>query len=476
MARGERNGVSDREVWERELAVLAAEADGPVLTPGAEGYDDEVAVFNLAVTHHPAVVVGATSPEDVSLAVRCAGTLGLDIAVLNTGHGPSLPATDNTLMITTSRMTAVTVDPGAGTARVQAGVRFQQLVTEAAVHGLAPLVGSSSGVGVVGYLLGGGSSITMGRKYGWASDQVTRIEVVTADGEPRHVSPMAEGDLFSALLGGKSNFGVVTAMEFGLFPVTRLYAGTLFFSGSDAAVVAEAYRRFTSTAPDDMTSGLVFLDFPPLPDLPEFMRGKPVVAIQLSHVGREEDAKRLIAPLRQAATAVMDTVSTMPYTDFGSIAMDPTEPIAAVERFGILREMTPETVRAIVDAVGPGSGSRVNMVDIRQLGGAYSRSPAAPDAVGGRDAGFSVLALTVVPPGEDVSSYAGSGRDLLDALAPWLSARRHPGFLSPEDATVAGTKEAYDPAVYERLQAAKAIYDPENRFRVNHNIPPRQAS
>lgn len=162
-------------------------------------------------------------------------------------------------------MSDLTIDPEARTARVQAGVRFQQLVTDAAAHGLAPLAGSSSGVGVVGYTLGGGSSITMGRKYGWASDHVTRIEVVTADGELRHVSATSESDLFSALLGGKSNFGVVTAMEFALFPVTHLYAGALFFSGSDAGVVFEAYRRFTSTTPDGLTSGIVFLNFPRCP-------------------------------------------------------------------------------------------------------------------------------------------------------------------------------------------------------------------
>lgn len=475
MARGEPNGAPDRDLWERELAVLAAEAGGPVLTPGEEGYEEEVAVFNLAVTHHPAVVVGATSPEDVALAVRGAGRLGLNIAVLNTGHGPVLPATEDTLMITTSRMSDITIDPDAQTARVQAGARFGQLVTDAAAHGLAPLPGSSPGVGVVGYTLAGGSSITMGRKYGWASDHVTRIEAVTADGELRHASATSESELFSALLGGKSNFGVVTAMEFGLFPVTHLYAGALFFSGSDAGAVLEAYRRFTSTAPDDMTSGIAFLNFPPLPDLPEFMRGRLALAVQLSYVGQEAEGERLIAPLRQAATPLLDTVSTIPYAEFGSIGMDPTDPIAAVEHFGLLDEMTPETVRVIIDAVGADSGSRINLVNIRQLEGAYSRPPATPHAVGGRDAAFSVLTIAVVPPGQEVSSYANSGQELFDVLRPWLSPRKHPGFLAPADATVQATREAYDPAVYERLQAVKALYDPENRFRVNHNIPPRQA-
>ncbi|SCD54119.1 FAD binding domain-containing protein [Streptomyces sp. DvalAA-14] len=148
-----------------------------MLTAGTEGYDEETAVFNLAVAHHPAVVVGATSAADVSEAVRFAGRHGLNVAVLNTGHGPSVPATDDTLLITTRRMSDVAIDPERKTARVAAGVRFQQLVEAATAHGLAPLPGSSPGVGVIGYTLGGGVSSTMGRAYGWACDHVTAIEV-----------------------------------------------------------------------------------------------------------------------------------------------------------------------------------------------------------------------------------------------------------------------------------------------------------
>ncbi|WP_053755892.1 FAD-binding oxidoreductase [Streptomyces sp. AS58] len=476
MAPGNSHDISARHLWERELENLTADAFGPVLTPGAAGYEDEIAVFNPAVTHSPAVVVGATGPEDVSLAVRTAGRLGLNIAVLNTGHGPSVPATGDTLLITTSRMSDIVIDPCTRTARVQAGVRFQQLVTSAAAHGLAPLPGSSPTVGVIGYTLGGGGSATMGRKYGWAADHVTALEVVTADGEPHRVSADTESDLFSALLGGKSNFGVVTAMECALFPVTHLYAGTLCFSGADARAALESYRRFTATAPDDMTSGIAFLYFPPLPGLPAFMQGKPVVAIRISHVGQEDEGERLIAPLRQAAPVLLDTVSMKPYTEFGSIGMDPADPAPAVEHFGLLTEMTESTVDALADTVDPHSGNRVNLIDIRQLGGAYSRPPATANAVGARDAAFAIFALTVVPPGQDVAAYANTGLELFDRLAPWLSKRKHPGFLSPADATGQQTQKAYDPDVYEWLRAVKTRYDPDNRFRVNHNIPPYETA
>jgi FAD/FMN-containing dehydrogenase len=464
--------VTQTHTWQDKLPELEQALTGPTFTAGAAGYDDEVAVFNQAVVHRPAVVVGAATAADVSTAVGFAGHHGLDVAVLNTGHGPSLPAGPTTLMITTKRMSYVHIDPDAKEARVEAGVRFGQLVDAAASHGLAPLPGSSPGVGVVGYTLGGGASSTIGRKYGWASDHVRALEVVTADGKPHRVSAQAEADLFGALLGGKSNFGVVTAMEFDLFPVTRLYAGSLFYSGEDAAAVLRAYRRFTTSVPDELSSGIALLSLPPLPHLPEFMQGKLAVSLRISYMGDADQGSRLIEPLRRAAPLLMDTVAEIPYAQFGVITNDPTDPAPAVEHFALLRELTGETVDAIVDATGSASGSRLNIVDIRHLQGAFSRPPVLPNAVGTWDAAFAIFGLTVVPPGDDVADYRDSGRELMDAVRPWLHEKAHPNFLGPADATEAGARRAYDPDVYQALQAAKAKYDPHNVFRTNHNIPP----
>jgi len=251
--------------WREALAELNDGLVGPLFVAGSAGYEDEVAVFNQAVTHQPAVVVGAQRATDVSKSVEFASRHGLDVGVLNTGHGPSVPAGGSTLMITTRRMGAVEIDAVSRTARVEAGVRFGQLVAAAAVHGLAPLAGSSPGVGVVGYTLGGGASATMGRRYGWAADHVTALEVVTADGQLRRVTPHAESELLGALLGAKSNFGVVTALECAVFPVTQLYAGSLFFSGERTREVLGAYREFTATAPEEISTGVALVNFPPLP-------------------------------------------------------------------------------------------------------------------------------------------------------------------------------------------------------------------
>ncbi|MEU8377999.1 FAD-binding oxidoreductase [Streptosporangium sp. NPDC048865] len=445
--------------------------EGPVLFAEDDGFAGEASVFNMTVAHRPHVIVGATGVADVQAAVRFARDRGLPVAVLNTGHGPSVSAGEDAVMITTRRMTGVSVDTARRTARVEAGVRWGQVVEEAARSGLAPLAGSSPQVGVVGYTLGGGVSPALGRAFGYAADHVREIEIVTADGELRRVTSGSDPDLFFALLGGKGNFGVVTAMEFGLFPVRELYAGALHFSGDDAREVLLAYRRLTSTAPDALTSSLVLLRAPDLPFVPDFMRGRLTVSVRLSYLGTEADGKALIASLRAAAPVLADTVATMPFANMASITNDPDEPGAAVEHFTVLDELSPSAVETILDAAGPGSGTRVTMVNVSHLGGALATPPESANAVR-RDAPFTVFALTVVPP-DDVAAHGDLGLELIDRLRRSGGGRRHPGYLSPADASAGNVRTAYDERVYERLQAAKALYDPHNMFRCNHNIPPR---
>jgi hypothetical protein len=459
--------------WRDHIPELQGLLAGPVLTPDTPGYDAETSVFNTVVQHRPAVAVGAATAVDVVEAVRFARRHGLGVAVLNTGHGPTLPALSDTLLITTRRMSTIAVDPHNGTARVEAGVRFEALVRATAPHGLAPLPGSSPGVGVVGYTLAGGASLTMGRKFGWAADHVSAIEVVTADGELRRVSATSEADLFAALLGGKSNFGVVTAMEFVLFPVTRLYAGTLFFAGEHMRAVLRAYRQMTATAPDELSSGAALLNLPALPDIPPFIQGKLTVGIRLSYAGSADEGRRLIEPLRRVAPLLADTVAEIPYTEFGIITGDPTDPATAVEHFGLLREMTEGTVEALVEMAE--AGAEINIVDIRHLGGAFGRPGAFPNAIGARNAAYAFFALTVVPPGCAVADLGEAGRQLVSVLEPWMLDSAHPSFQGPADATESGTRKAFDAGTYRMLQAVKAKYDPHNMFRTNHNVPPGPA-
>jgi len=457
-------------VTAKDIDRLRRLVSGPVLGPGDQRYAGEAAGFNLAFRHQPALIVGAANAGDVQEAVRFARDHGLPAAVAATGHGPSIVA-DGAVLITTRRMTGMTVAPARRVARTEAGVLSRQAVDQAAAAGLAPLVGSSPTVGVVGYTLGGGLSVTMGRAYGWASDHVRSLDVVTADGELRHVSPESGPDLFWALRGGKSNFGVVTAMEFGLFPVTRLFAGGLFYSGEHTAAVLHAFRELTSLAPNELTSSVALLRMPDRPSIPEVIRGKLTVNVRFSYLGSEAEGARLVAPLRAAAPVLADTVQERGYATFDVISPGPTEPTPSFDRMVLLDDLAPATVDALVRLAGPDADTPITVIDIRQLGGALTAPAGQPSAVSRPRPGFVMFALGVAPV-EKADVMWKAGRDLLDGLRPWLSDRKHGNFLTAPDASVEQTRLAFDEADYARLQEIKAAYDPDNMFRVNYNIPP----
>ncbi|WP_244165137.1 FAD-binding oxidoreductase, partial [Streptomyces silaceus] len=198
--------------------------------------------------------MGAADAGDVAAAVDFAVGQGLPVAVMGTGHGLSA-ALEGGVLITTRRMAEVRVDPETGTAWLQAGVRWEQVVTEAARFGLAPLNGSAPHVGAVSYVLGGGLPL-LGRTFGYAADRVRRIEVVTPDAQTRQVTPDSDPDLFFALLGARDNFGVVTGLEIGLVPVTRIYGGGLYYAAEHVEDVLATWRTWTTTLPDTMNSSI----------------------------------------------------------------------------------------------------------------------------------------------------------------------------------------------------------------------------
>ncbi|MBT2481615.1 FAD-binding oxidoreductase, partial [Streptomyces sp. ISL-94] len=235
-----------------EFSWLVSRVEGEVFLPGGDGFDAERIGFQRAVTHRPDVIVGAVSAADVAAAVEFAGERDLPVAVQATGHGLSV-AMDGGVLVSTRRMSGVRIDPAAETAWLEAGVRWEQVVPEAARHGLAPLNGSAPHVGAVSYVLGGGLAL-LGRTYGWAADHVRRMEVVTADARIKEITPDSDPDLFWALLGGKDNFGIVTGMEIALMPVERIYGGGLYFDTPHVEDILHAWREWTTTTPEEMNS------------------------------------------------------------------------------------------------------------------------------------------------------------------------------------------------------------------------------
>jgi FAD/FMN-containing dehydrogenase len=331
---------------EAALELLRMTIPGRVFTPADDGYDGARAGFGLADLPSPDVVVVVTTSDDVIAAVNFARANDLPVGVKATGHNFGFPYQGG-VMITTEQMQGVQIDPERRTARVEAGVRWRSVVAAAHEYGLAPLNGAAPHVGVVGYSLFAGFGWLL-RKYGAAVDSVVAADIVTADGQLRHVSATQHADLFWALRGASGNFGVVTALEFKLYPVTHVYGGALFFPLERAEEILTAYSRWTETMPDEVTSSVVLFRIPPLPDLPPMLSGNAVITIRAAYLGSEEAGAALIAPLRALGGAILDTFRTMPYTEIGTIANDPTEPMPAWRTTTMLKDLSPETIETIL--------------------------------------------------------------------------------------------------------------------------------
>ncbi|MFD5916832.1 FAD-binding oxidoreductase [Kitasatospora sp. NPDC058201] len=444
------------------------ETTGPVYRPGDDDYDAQRSGYNLALDHHPALVVAAADTADVAAAVRYADEHGLAVAVRATGHGISVPA-DGQLVISTAGLKGVTVDPDARTATLAAGVRWHEVLAAAAPHGLAPLSGSNPDVGAVGYTLGGGIGL-LGRRYGYAADHVRRLDVVTADGRLRTATPDTEPDLFWALRGGKDNFGVVVAMEIDLVPVATLFGGGLYFPAESAAAALHGWAEWSRTVPEELATSAQLIRYPDLPVLPEPLRGRYAAVLRVAWSGPADQGEDLVKPLRALGTPLLDTVRELPFQDAGTIHHEPPFAHPAYDRNTALRELAPEAVDTLLDLAGPDTDSPL-IVEVRLQGGAYSREPAVPNAVGGRDAGYLAFSTSLIEPGR-LDDLRAAHRTLHERLGPWSTGGAFANFFGFDAADPATVRTAYPEDVHRRLTELKAVYDPGNLFRLNFNIPP----
>ncbi len=448
------------------LDELRRSLTGPVLVPGDPGYDEEVATFNLAVRHRPEVVVAALGPRDVVAAVSWAARRGLPLAVHATGHGAIRPVEGAAVLVTTGGMSSVSVDAERRLARVTGGARWAEVLAAAEPHGLTAVTGSSTGVGVIGFCLGGGLG-PLSRRYGFGADRVRSLELVTADGRLRRVDASTEADLFWAVRGGKGNFGVVTALEVELVPVPTLHAGALVFAGESAASVLHSFRTWSATLPETASTSVALVNLPPLPTVPEPLRGQYVVMLRFALDGTDEEAAGLLAPMREAGTVLVDGVSRIPSSMVDVIHQDPTDPMPTWEKGSLVRELPAPAVEAILEAAGPGRSPELVMVELRLMGGAVARPAAPPNAVPGREGAYSLFTLGVLAPPVGPAVVA-AGERVHAATAPWSTGTALATLVG--DATPAELAALWQPEDHARLLRVKHAVDPDNLFRFGHAL------
>ncbi|MDN5855048.1 MAG: FAD-binding oxidoreductase, partial [Actinomycetia bacterium] len=396
--------------------------------------------FQTAVVHHPHTAVVATCAEDVARAVRLAATHDLPVTVQATGHGQGA-ACDGGVLIDTAGLAAVAVDPASATARIGAGTPWSAVVAAAAAHGLAPVSGSFPGVGAVGYTLAGGFGL-LGRAFGYASDHVQALEVVTADGQLRRVDAAHDPDLFRALRGGRGAAGIVTAMEIGLVTLDRVTGGGLFLDAGRLSTVAPVVAELMATAPDTLTVHLGALAVPDLPTLPPPMRGRHLLHVRL--VGLDPAAvRRAEARVRAAGHVLAGGIRDMPWTDSGTIVGEPDHPHPFEGTNALVRGVPgADDLTALV-----GQAGRDQVLEIRPLGGALAVAPSVPDSVPFREAGAVVRVIGPAAP-----DTGDAQRRVLDVVAD-RTLGRAAGFLYGAARVRARAEEVYDPATLVDLRS-----------------------
>ena len=460
--------MSTSATFTRPVGHLDVSLDGKVVLPGDGRFDEARRAWNLAIDQRPAAVIFPASPAVVAAVVGWAAERGLRVAAQGTGHnaGP-LGSLADTVLLRTERMRGVQIDPVARTARAEAGVVWLDVVEAAAQHGLATLAGSSPDVGVTGYTLGGGLSF-LGRRYGLAANNVTAAEVVTADGRWVRTDREHEPDLFWALRGGGGSFGVVTALEFRLFPHAEAYAGALWYPIERASEVLHAWGELTRGAvPDELTTIGRLLNFPPIPQIPEPVRGKSFVIVEAYHTGEPAAADALLAPLR-ALAPVNDTITTVPMPALSHLHMDPEQPAPGTGDGMMIDQLPAAAIDAFVQAAGPGAAFPLLSVEMRHLGGEFARPRPGNGALACLDAHYMLFAVSMTPVPELVAPVTAQVEMIKNALAPWGARQMYLNFAETQQpAAPFWTEQAH-----QRLRRIKANVDPDDMIRSNHPIPP----
>jgi hypothetical protein len=435
---------------------------GEVVVPGDENWDEARQAWNLSADQRPVAVAIPETAEDVVEVVNYARECGLQVAPQGTGHNaPALGALDSTILLKTHKLRGVEIDPVARTARAAAGTIWIEVVEAAAKHGLAALAGSSPDVGVVGYTLGGGLS-WLARKHGIGANQVTAVELVTADGRHVRADRDNEPDLFWAVRGGGGAFGVVTAIEFNLFPISEVYAGILWFPIERAKEVLRAWRKWTNDLPDEMTSVGRLLQLPPIPQIPEEVRGKSFVIVEAIYLGDQAEGARLVAPIRELGP-VMDTIATIPVEALSHLHMDPEEPVPGIGEGAMLRDVDGDVIDAYVDGV---VGKPILSAEIRHLGGAVGRPKPEHGAVASFDAPYLMFAVGLTPTPEAKAAVEASVHAIQKALAPWEAEHTYMNFAESRRKA----KSLFTEVAYRRLRRIKATVDPQDVIRSNHPL------
>ncbi len=455
-------GGSEITLKGADVADLAARMKGQLLLGGDDGYDDARRILNPSFDRNPALIAQVTGTADIRSAVDFARENDILVAVKGGGHSASGKSTcDKGMMIDLSPFRNTRIDPKARRAQVTGGSLLGQLDHEAMSHGLVTTMGTVSHTGVGGLVTGGGFG-RLGRRFGLAIDNLRSVDVVAADGELYHASPDENQDLFWGVRGGGGNFGVVTSFEFALHPMQRTVVfGRILFPIAKARDVVSLFGDYSQEAPDELDLSFALVHPP---------GGAPGMAgFSVCYSGRESDAERLLAPIRNLGTPMVDAIQAMDYVAVQrSGDVDDFRARASYLKSGFLTDFPAELITAIVDNM-EGHPDRTTILTYQQGGGAIGRVANNDTAFSHRDVLGNLLGITDWAHGSDGSPHIAWMRQY------WSEIEQCTKGCYNNDGDPDATDEIFHANYgrnYQRLVGIKNQYDPGNLFRLNANVAP----
>jgi FAD/FMN-containing dehydrogenase len=441
---------------------------GELVLPDDAGYDTTRRVWNQAVDRRPAAIARCADARDVAAALRLARRTGLTVAVRGGGHSfPGHSTCDGGLVIDLRPMRELVVDAAARTVTAGPGLTWADLAAATTEHGLAAVGGHVSAVGIAGLTLGGGNG-WLARGYGLACDNLLAADVVTASGELVRASAEENPDLYWGLRGGGGNFGIVVRFVLRLHPVGPVFAGMALHPAENAAQVLRSYRDLNVAAPAELSIAAAILTAPPEPFVPQELQGRPAVMLAACHTGTVEEGERALEPLRVLGPPAVEMFQPTPFLALQHFFDASGVSTAFHMRSHLVSGLPDDAIDTLV-ARGLPPTSPLSAVIILPMGGAIADVAHDATAFHHRDARFCLeFGAAWLPPEADAPTHRAWSDDLWQATRPW-SVGTDVNHLHDEG--LDGVRASYGPNL-DRLRALKRIWDPDNLFHLNQNVPP----
>lgn len=424
--------------------------------PGDPDWDTVRRPWNLRVDQRPAAIVEPEGADDLAATVAFAGRHGLRVTVQSSGHGAGADLSD-TVMVRTSALREITVDPARNVVKVGAGVRGRDLAAALPSHGLAASLGSGPTSGVAGFTMFGGVGV-LGRAVGFMAHQVVAADVVTAGGTRLRCDDGDHPDLLWALRGGGGGYALVTHLELRLDRIPELFGGQIVWPAAAAPEVFRAWRDWTVGLPPEMTSSVGVISLPPLPEVPEPLRGARVARVTACYAGPADRGVAALGELTARTPAPMfNACRPLTPADLGNLWNVPATPIPARIRGELLSGFPDEAIGELLKLAGQDPESPITMAEVRHLGGMFGQDPPRDGAIGRCEAPYLLELLGLAVTREADEAFRRTEDAISAALGPWTTGMTLPGFAQlPENSA----ERVYPTTTRDRLRSVKDRYDP----------------